>query len=81
MQCLPIIPFLNSNELSVLHTQEDLPSICEHLIQINPVSLVQEHSALVYHVGLHREQIPIFHIAGVPDFQIFYLDAQKNLIT
>ena len=29
-----------------IFTQEDLPSICEHLIQINPVSLAQERSAL-----------------------------------
>ena len=61
--------FSIQTNLSDLHTQEDLPSICEQLIQINLVSLIQEHSALVKYVGLQREHISIFHIAGTMDFQ------------
>ena len=51
-----------------LFTQKDLPPICEHLIQINQVSLDQECSALV-NTQVFTVNIPIFRIAEVPDFQ------------
>jgi hypothetical protein len=67
--------------LRYLRTQKDLPPVCEHLIQSNPVSFAQERSALDYTQVFTANTSSSSAFPKHRTSKTFYLDAQKNLIT